>query len=87
MRHIVADSDGEVVLRLVLAQFVEYRPDHRGRKFFRRQAVAAADDFRHALERSRPDCLGERCDNVLVERLAGRADFLGPIENGDGFCR
>ena len=47
---VVDDADGEVALGPRSAQFVEHRARHRRRELLRRQAVAAADDDRVAVE-------------------------------------
>ena len=83
--HVVVDADGEVVLRMRLRQLVEDALGHGRREFLRRQAVAAADDDRELRQRQAPggERFGDDGDDVLVERLAGRAWLLGAVEDGD----
>src|SRR5689334_16559006 len=57
--------------------------DHRRGEFFRREAVATSDHVWNELCFSFGACFGERCDDVEVEWIAGRAGFFGPIEYGN----
>ena len=86
LRHVVGDADREVIARSRGGQFVEDRLRHGRREFLRRQAVAAADDARHGPVAG--GCaLGQRGDDVLVERFADRTWLLRAIEHGDGAHR
>jgi hypothetical protein len=78
---IVLDADGEMLLGARLAHFVEHGLHHPGSELLRGKAVAPADDARcgHAQPR-----FAERCHDVLIQRLADRARFLGAVEHGDG---
>ena len=75
----------EVILAATFCQFVEYAFDHRGREFFRRQTVAAADDLRERFQRKTivRAAFAERGDDVHVERFAGGAGLFGAVKNGD----
>ena len=66
------------------AELVEHRLDHGRRELLRRQPVTSRDDARLRRE-GRPAiaaCLGQRGDHVEVQRIAGRAGLLGPVEHG-----
>jgi hypothetical protein len=79
---VVVDADSELPPRRRLRQFVEHRLDHAGAEFLARQAVAAADDFRHGARAVRRR-LRQRRDHILVQRLAVGARFLAAVEHGD----
>ncbi len=70
-------------LGLSLRDVVEDRLDHRRREFLRRQAVAAGDQARRRGERrdARRTRLGQRRRDVEIERIAGRARLLRPIQD------
>ncbi len=72
VRYVVDDADGEVILAATLCELVEYALDHRGREFFRREAVATADDLGERLQRQAVvrAAFAERGDDVHVERFA-----------------
>ena len=70
---------------LVLGELVEDRLHHRRRELLRRQTVAAGDDARWRGERRDAFRLrfGERGRHVEIERIAGCARLLRPIEHGE----
>ena len=76
--HIVHDADGELTLHLVLLQLVIHGEHGGGRRVLAAQAVTAADDL-HIV----PAGVGQRGDNVLIQRLALRAGLLGAVQHGD----
>ena len=85
-QHVVVDADGEVVLGSVLFQAVIDALDHGGSEFLGGEAVAAAYHLGHAVgEGERAGALGvkEGLDDVLVERFALGAGFLGAVQHGD----
>ena len=77
MRHVIHDADGEVVLRLVQQQIVEHGLDLGGGGVLAGQAVAAGVDGGAV---ALVDVGGA---DVLVQRLANRADLLDAVQNGD----
>ena len=83
VRHIVVDTDGEVVLRFRLGSFVENALDHGWCEFFGRQAVATAD---HAREITGP-ALGDSGDQVEVKGLAEGTGLFRPVQGDDGLHR
>src|SRR6185437_12669468 len=86
---VVVDAYGEVVLRGMSSQLLEDAVHHCRREFLRRQTVAAADDLWKIRHRSLTcgEAFDQRCDDVLIERLADRARLFGAVENGDTFYR
>ena len=84
-RDIIDNTDAEVVLRFGFLQLVEDAFDHRRRELFRRQSVSPADDARHRVESGGAvhRAFGDRCDYVLIQRLAGAARLFCSIENRD----
>ena len=86
MGDIVVDADREMALRSRRRELLEDRLDHRRRHLLGRQAVSAADDPRRLCVRRLVAVhrLGQRRDDLEVERLADGAGFLGPIEDRDG---
>ena len=87
VRDVVADPDGETVLRLGLAHLVEGRLDHRRGKVLRPDPVAAADHTRHARALCAGGGLREGGDDVEIERLPWGARLLAPLEYGHGTDR
>ena len=81
--HVVGDADRETVARRLLVEFVERRLRHGGREILGGKSVAAADHPRHERPLAGGDRLGQRADDVEIERLAGRARLLGALEDGD----
>src|SRR6266542_326067 len=84
-RQVVVNSYGEMILRPGRREFIEDRLDHRRGELFRRQAVAAADDYWHRLQLapSVVDRFVERVDAIEVERLACAAWLFSAVEYGD----
>ena len=82
---VVVDADGEVVLRVRLGQLVKDALGHGRGEFLRGQTVAAADDDRELRERDAAggERFGDGGDDVLIQRLAGRAGLFGAVEHGD----
>ena len=78
MREIVLDADREMIFRRRLREILEHRFDHRGREFFRRQAVAAADHLHVTAA-----LLVKRIHAIEIEGLASRSRLFCPVENGD----
>ena len=76
--HIVHNADGELALHLVALQLAVYGEHGGGRRVLAAQTVAAADDL-HIV----PAGVGQRGDNVLIQRLALGAGLLGAIQHGD----
>ena len=74
--HVVVDTDGEVVLGLVLLELGVDGVDHGRRELLAAQTVAAA----HRLDG--PARFGERRADVEVERLAQATGLLGTVEHG-----
>ena len=70
-------------------QLVEDASHHRRREFLRRQPVAAADDLGERCHRGLAggEALGQRGDDVLIQRLADAAGLLGAIQHGDALHR
>jgi hypothetical protein len=86
--HVVDDADREVVLRIRGPQLVEHRLRHGRGELLGRQPVAAADRPRHGAWAAEPRGpghrgFGERGEDILVERLAGSARLLRPVEDRD----
>ena len=75
VRHVVHDADGELMLRLVLLQFVVNSEDGSRRRILGAEAVAAANDG------SLDTCVGQSGHNVHVQRLAQRAGLLRAVED------
>ena len=80
---VVLDADREPASRPLSRQLGEHARDHARRELLRGQAVAAADDPRHHRPLAVRERLGQRRDRVEEERLADRAGFLRPVEDGD----
>ena len=76
VRHILVDTDGEVVLGLVLFEVLVDGEHHRGVELLGAKAVSAADDgdVLHAV-------LEERGADVKIEGLAEGAGLLGAVED------
>ena len=77
MSHIVHDADGKVVLRLVQQQIIEHGLDLGGGGVLAGQAVASGVDGGAV---ALVDVGGA---DVLVQRLANRADLLDAVQNSD----
>src|SRR5215469_3524460 len=85
VRDVVVDANGEMIFGFGLFELVENPLDHRRRELFRREAVAAPDNARDASRGILGIALHVNAEDILVERFAEAAGFLGAIENGDGF--
>ncbi len=68
-----------MVLGLCGRHIVVNSLDHGGRELFGAQAIPAAQNFEHAA------LLEQRCDDILIQRLAQGARLFGSVENGNGF--
>ena len=89
MGHVVVDADGEMILGLIFAEFIEHRLDHRRGEFLGRQPVAAANHSWHGRhwQRTRAMRFHQGADHTEIHRLAGGTRLLGAVENGNGFNR
>ena len=74
---VVHDTDGEVGLRLLELEVVEYGNDLCRSGVLGRKTVAASDDERRIL------LALEKCLYIEVERLSESSWFLGPVEDSD----
>ena len=77
MGHIVHDADGEVVLRLIQQQIVEYGLDLGG------GGVLAAETVASGIDGGTVALVDIGGADVLVQRLADGADLLDAVEDGD----
>ena len=84
MGDIVVDSDGEVIVRRRLGKIVKDGLDHGRGEFLGGQSVAAADNAGHGGDFTGGEAFGQGGQNLLVERFAERAGFLGAVQHGDG---
>ena len=86
VRDIVVDPDREVSLRPGRRELLEDGLDHRRGHLLGRQPVTSPDDLRGRVERRvlAVHRLGERRDDLEIERLANRARFLRSIEDRNG---
>ena len=78
MRHIVNDSDREMILRGGLLQFIEDTLRHCRRKLLGRKTKPSTDDAwpsRRGLVKSR--------DDIKIKRFGDAAGFLGAVEHSD----
>jgi len=82
MRHVVVDADREAPLGLVGGQFGEHGGRHRRGVLLARQAVASADDRRHAGVEAGGILRGGN-HHIGEQRLAGSTGFLGAVEHRD----
>ena len=80
--NIVVNADRKAVKRLGGSAVVINRLDHARRKFFGRQAVTSADDFRHR-DFARRRGLRQRGNDIKIKRFARRAGFLGSVKHGN----
>mgnify|MGYP000615152220 CR=1 FL=1 len=78
MGKIVLDADGELALGRIGLEVLEHGEGSRRRLVLGTEAVTAAGH--HEVGAAR---LVQRGDDVLVERLANGAGFLGAVEHGD----
>ena len=83
VRDVVANADGEMILRLRLLQFIEDGLDHRRCKFLGREPVTPANDPRHGPRTVCGLALHKGGNNVLIQRYANAARLLGAVEDGD----
>ena len=87
MRHVVLDTDREMIFRFVFGEFIEHRLDHRWRELLRGQAVAATDHAWHAVQLPGRRRFCQSGDDVLVQWFAAGTGFLGTVEHRDRLHR
>ena len=70
-------------------QLFEDPRHHRRREFLRRQPIAAADDLGERSHRGLAggEAFGQGGDDVLIQRLADAARFLGAVQHGNALHR
>ena len=81
VRHVLVNTDGEVVFGLLRFEVLVNRKHHGRVEFFRAETVSSADDlnaFRAFFK--------QRGANVEVKGFAERAGFLRSVEHGDFFA-
>ena len=76
-RHIIHNSDGEIVFRQVHRQVVVHRDNLSRSSIFRRQTVNTSDDHRSIFSPV------ETVFHIQIKRLSGSAGFFCPVENGN----
>lgn len=85
--EVVGDPDGEVIFGSVFFEFIQDGFCHCRREFFRREAIATADDFWHIRADDFAPAFGHGSDDIQIERFAQRASFFRAIQDGDRFDR
>jgi len=75
--NIIDDTDGEMVLRILLCEIVINGKDGSGSCILGAETVSAADNL------GINTLFSEGCNNIEIERLAERAGFLCSVENGN----
>ena len=85
--HVIFDADGKVVHGAFFLQFIKDALDHGRGEFLGGKAITPADNDRRFLEgRSTGfDSFENGSGDILVERFAICAGFLGAIQDSDGF--
>ncbi len=80
---VVVDADGEPPPRLLAGEFGEHAGNHGGGELLGGQPVTSAGDARHDRPLSVGVRLGERRDDVQIQRLADRTGLLGAVQHAD----